>query len=196
MKTKRKVILITDGDLAAKRTVEEVARRIGGRCISRSSGNPTPLDGPQLVALIKQALYDPVLVMFDDNGNSYMGKGEQALYYVSTHPDIEVLGAVAVASKTEGAHGVEVDICIDRHGRKVKHRVDKNGVVERGTTAYIVGDTVDVLNMLELPVIVGIGDIGKMRGRDDHCYGCPITTKAVEYILEKSGYRSLQPEGT
>jgi stage V sporulation protein AE len=195
MKTKRKVIIITDGDLAAKRTVEEVARRIGGRCISRSSGNPTPLDGPQLVSLIKQALHDPVLVMFDDNGNSSMGKAEQALYYVSTHPDIEVLGAVAVASKTVGALGVEVDICIDRHGRKVKHSVDKNGVVEKGTTAYIMGDTVDVLNMLELPVIVGVGDIGKMRGRDDRCYGCPVTTKAVEYILEATGYRAAETEG-
>ncbi|WP_368784333.1 stage V sporulation protein AE, partial [Acinetobacter baumannii] len=32
---KRGVILITDGDAAARGTVEEVARQIGGRCISR-----------------------------------------------------------------------------------------------------------------------------------------------------------------
>ncbi|MFT9847450.1 stage V sporulation protein AE [Aneurinibacillus sp. REN35] len=185
---KRSVILITDGDIIARGTVEEVARQVGGRCISRSSGNPTPLTGQQIVALIKKACYDPVLVMFDDNGDMRMGKGEEALYYVAKHPDIDVLGAIAVASKTKGALGIRVDICIDRYGRKVKRPVNKNGFVETGNEAYIIGDTVDVLNMLHIPVIVGIGDIGKMKGKDERCIGCPVTLAAVRFILKKSGY--------
>ncbi|ERI05952.1 stage V sporulation protein AE [Aneurinibacillus aneurinilyticus] len=185
---KRNIIMITDGDAAARGTVEEVARRIGGRCISRSSGNPTPLTGERIVALIKKAQHDPVLVMFDDNGDTQMGKGEEALYYVATHPDIHVLGAIAVASKTKGALGVKVDVCIDRYGRKVNRPVNKNGFVEAGSEAYIIGDTVDVLNMLHIPVIVGIGDIGKMKGRDETCVGCPVTMAAVQFILRKNGY--------
>ncbi|WP_286886404.1 stage V sporulation protein AE [Aneurinibacillus sp. UBA3580] len=190
---KRRIIIITDGDIVARDTVEEVARRIGGRCISRSSGNPTPLTGPQIVTLIKRAKHDPVLVMFDDNGDMRMGKGEEALYYVAKHPDIEVLGAIAVASKTKGALGVKADICIDRYGRKVKRPVNKNGFVEAGSEAYIIGDTVDVLNMLHIPVIVGIGDIGKMKGKDEACVGCPVTISAVQFILQKSGYFQKHP---
>jgi stage V sporulation protein AE len=192
-RSRRKVIIITDGDYVARKTVEEVARRIGGRCISRSYGNPTPLTGQQIVSLIKHAKHDPVLVMFDDNGQTEMGKGEEALYYVSKHPDIEVLGAIAVASKTKGALGVKVDVCIDRYGRVVNRPVNKNGFVEAGSEAYIVGDTVDVLNMLNIPVIVGIGDIGKMKGRDERCVGCPVTLAAVTFILQKSGYHKENP---
>jgi stage V sporulation protein AE len=87
---RRKVILVTDGDKMAREALEEVARKIGGRCISRSAGNPTPLSGYQLVSLIKKAACDPVLVMFDDCGASEEGRGEQALRYVAQHPDIEV----------------------------------------------------------------------------------------------------------
>lgn len=186
---RRNIILITDGDTVARQAVEMVARLIGGRCISRSSGNPTPLTGEQIVSLIKQTPYDPVLVMFDDNGDGHMGRGEKALYYVSTHPDITVLGAIAVASKTRYALGVEVDACIDRYGRVVRSAVNKNGFIEKGTKAYIIGDTVDVLNMLRIPIIVGVGDIGKMKGRDELCYGSPVTMAAVSFILEHSGYQ-------
>ncbi|BAU29097.1 stage V sporulation protein AE [Aneurinibacillus soli] len=188
---RRNVILITDGDAVARQAVENVARRIGGRCISRSSGNPTPLSGEQIVTLIKQTPHDPVLVMFDDNGDGRMGRGERALYYVSTHPDITVLGAIAVASKTKYALGVEVDVCIDRYGRVTRKAVNKNGFVEKGTKAYIIGDTVDVLNMLRVPVIVGIGDIGKMKGRDEQCFGYPVTMAAVSFILKRSGYHPV-----
>ncbi|MEH7515810.1 stage V sporulation protein AE, partial [Gottfriedia acidiceleris] len=37
-----------------------------------------------------------------------------------------------------------------------------------------------------IPFILGIGDIGKMGGRDDIEIGSPITRKAIEYILERS----------
>ncbi|MFS8512909.1 MAG: stage V sporulation protein AE, partial [Planifilum fulgidum] len=92
---KRKVILITDGDRVAREAVEEVARQVGGRAISASAGNPTPLTGEQLVELILQAKHDPVLVMFDDCGSGGTGRGERAMEYVANHPDVEVLGAGA-----------------------------------------------------------------------------------------------------
>lgn len=44
---KRKVILVTDGDLVAKKAVETASRNIGARCISCSAGNPTRLSGEQ-----------------------------------------------------------------------------------------------------------------------------------------------------
>ena len=64
---------------AARRVAENVAQRLGLRCISASAGNPTPLSGPELVALIKQAVHDPVLVMVDDKGDPGTGPGEEAL---------------------------------------------------------------------------------------------------------------------
>lgn len=46
---KRRVILVTDGDGIAKKAVETAALRIGGRCISKSAGNPTPLSGKKII---------------------------------------------------------------------------------------------------------------------------------------------------
>lgn len=187
--TRRKVILITDGDTVAKETIEEVARQIGGRCISRSAGNPTPLSGFQLVELIKEALYDPVLVMFDDCGAVNEGDGEKALRVVATHPDIEVLGAIAVASNCPDPKGTPVQHVLDRFGQIVKHRVDKHGNVIEGDPPHIYGDTVEVLNHLPIPIIIGMGDIGKMGKRDDRAIGAPVTRKAVQLILEHHQYK-------
>jgi stage V sporulation protein AE len=50
------------------------------------------------------------------------------------------------------------------------------------------GDTVYCLDSLDLPLVVGIGDIGKMGRKDDLSKGSPITMKAVELILERSGF--------
>ena len=50
------------------------------------------------------------------------------------------------------------------------------------------GDTVYILDELDVPIIVGIGDIGKMARKDHFEIGSPITKKAVELILERSGY--------
>jgi stage V sporulation protein AE len=181
---KRKVILITDGDRVAKETLEEVARKVGGRCISLSSGNPTPFSGPVLVDLIKQAAYDPVLVMFDDCGSSHEGMGEQALKYVATHPDIEVLGAIAVASNCMRSNGTPVHFALDCFGNIVGHAVDKYGRVRYKYPPRIYGDTVEVLNQVQVPFIIGIGDIGKMRKYDNLSVGAPVTTKAVQLILQ------------
>lgn len=182
---KRKVILITDGDDVARNSVETVARKVGGRCISLSAGNPTPLTGPQTVDLIKQAAFDPVLVMVDDRGKSSEGQGEEVLKYVARHPDIEVLGVVAVASNTSNARGAHVDFSVTKEGKIVDTPVDKYGNQENHEQV-LKGDTVDVLRKLDIPVVVGVGDIGKQDGAD----GCqaPITTAAVEEILRRGGF--------
>lgn len=185
---RRKVILVTDGDYVAQKVIEEVARQIGGRCISLSAGNPTPLTGMQMVTLIKQAANDPVLVMFDDNGNYGCGRGEQAIEYVVKHPDIEVIGAIAVASNTKWVRGMQVQCSIDNLGRIVDEAVDKDGYSDRSLENHIYGDTVDILNNLNVPNIIGIGDIGKMEGKDHIRHGSPITRKAVEWILERSEF--------
>jgi stage V sporulation protein AE len=189
---KRDVIIITDGDTIAKKAVEQVAVNIGGRCISCSGGNPTPLTGEQIVEQIKMAKYDPILVMFDDNGNGEEGDAERAIEVVANHPDINLLGIVAVASNTPMVQGVNVDLCVDSSGQITQHAVDKDGNEHKSEPAHIFGDTVDILSEIDAPIIVGVGDIGKMHGRDHFLNGAPITTKAVEIILERSGYGGYQ----
>jgi stage V sporulation protein AE len=182
--TKRKVILVTDGDQIAKKSLEQVARNIGGRCISLSSGNPSMLSGESLIFLVQQAVHDPVIVMFDDCGSSKLGAGENSLYYVATHPQIEVLGAIVVASNCMHSRGTPVHMSLDCYGNIVSTGVDKYGLYQNQKTARIYGDTVEVLNNLSIPVIIGIGDIGKMRHQDTVSTGSPVTTKAIQLILQ------------
>ncbi|KXG11135.1 hypothetical protein AT864_00218 [Anoxybacillus sp. P3H1B] len=185
MMKKRRVIIVTDGDDFAWRTIQHIAKEIGGRCISRSRGNPSKLTGEQLVELILQTPYDPVFVMFDDCGAVGEGAGEQALKYVATHKQIEVMGAIAVASNTHQNEWTKVHVSIDRNGKLTERGVDKEGIQEM-ELGRINGDTVYCLEQLPIPIIVGIGDIGKMGYRDHVKYGSPITKKAVEVILERS----------
>ncbi|WML45176.1 stage V sporulation protein AE [Neobacillus sp. PS3-40] len=187
MSNRRRVILITDGDDYARRAVEHVSKEIGGRCISMSHGNPSALTGPELVHLIKKTPYDPVLVMFDDSGLVGEGAGEIALKYVALHQDIEVLGIIAVASKTRQAEWTRVNVCIDQNGELTPYGVDKNGIPEL-EIGRLNGDTVYCLDELDVPIIVGVGDIGKMARHDHFEKGSPITKKAVELILERSGF--------
>ncbi|RLQ95039.1 stage V sporulation protein AE [Falsibacillus albus] len=189
MTNKRRVILITDGDDYAKKAVQSVAKEYGGRCISQSGGNPSHLKGYEIVKLIKKAPYDPVFVMFDDSGFLGEGAGEMAMKYVANHKEIEVLGVIAVASKTRDAEWTRVDVCIDNEGNLTSKGVDKFGVPEM-ETGRINGDTVYCLDQLDVPLIVGIGDIGKMSKKDHFDKGAPITKKAVEVILERSGYNA------
>ncbi|THE15020.1 stage V sporulation protein AE [Bacillus timonensis] len=184
---RRKVILITDGDEYAKKTLEYIAKEVGGRCISKSHGNPTTLSGKEMVEYILDTPYDPVFVMFDDSGLLGEGMGEHALKYVATHPKIEVLGVIAVASKTHQTEWTKVDINIDRDGNLTEYGVDKSGIPEYDI-GRINGDTVYCLDSLDVPIIVGMGDIGKMARKDDLKIGAPITRKAVDLILERSGY--------
>jgi hypothetical protein len=186
---KVKVIIVTDGDRCAQHAVENIAADLGLRCISASGGNPTPIGGREIVGLIKTVPYDPVIVMFDDRGRRDKGKGETALEYVASHPDIEILGAVAVASNTTGIQGVAADACVSGDGAVVDNAVDKYGqekVAGRDKT-IVNGDTVDVLNEVAVPVIIGVGDIGKMDKADDIRRGAPVTRKAIEEILKRSG---------
>jgi len=184
---KRRVILVTDGDEYAARTIEYVASKIGGRAISQSQGNPTLLSGPQIVQLIQKAKNDPVFVMFDDCGLVGEGAGERALKFVAEHSAIEVLGIIAVASKTHQTEWAKVDVSIDRFGELTEYGVDKSGLKDL-ELGRISGDTVYCIDQLNVPIIVGIGDIGKMARKDDVKNGCPVTLKAVELILERSGY--------
>jgi len=190
---KVQVILVTDGDRVAQKAVETIGHELGLRCISASGGNPTPISGEEIVRLLKQVPYGPVLVMFDDRGRRDKYKGEQALEYVANHPSVEVIGAVAVASNTKGCQGVEADACIARDGQVITASVDKMGDTDQSQTtarpAIVQGDTVDVLNDVEVPVIIGVGDIGKMDKKDDVHKGAPITKRAIIEILERSGIK-------
>lgn len=182
-----RVILVTDGDRCAQKAVEAIGAELGLRCISASGGNPTPISGEEIVTLLKTVPYDPVLVMFDDRGRRDKAQGETAMEYVANHPDITVLGAVAVASNTSGIKGIAADVSVSRAGEVVHDSVDKNGkVCAYSGCASIKGDTVDVLNDIDIPVIVGVGDIGKMDKADSLAKGAPITRKAIEEILKRS----------
>ncbi|QGG49264.1 stage V sporulation protein AE [Heliorestis convoluta] len=183
---KRRVIVVTDGDKRAREAVEIATHRIGGRCISQSAGNPTPIEGERLADLILSSHHDPVVVMVDDKGYVGSGKGERALRYLVEHPQIEIIGALAVASKTPDVSGVTVNESIDNQGHVVRGPVDKEGNVEAPGHRYLEGDTVESLNKLSIPFIVGIGDLGKMQGADRLELGAPITTKALQEILRQA----------
>ncbi len=193
MENKRQVILVTDGDEYALKAVKFTAKKIGGRCISQSQGNPSILAGQDLVNLILKTPYAPVFVLFDDCGYIGEGAGERALLYVANHPQIDVLGVIAVASNSHQVEWTKVDVCVDRFGELTEFGIDKYGLQEL-EVGRINGDTVYCLDQIDVPVIVGIGDIGKMAGRDDLKNGCPITLKAVEIILERSGYHDRKNE--
>lgn len=187
MGKRKRVIIITDGDDYARKAVEVVAKEIGGRCISMSHGNPTVLTGFEIVNLIGKAEQEPILVMFDDSGIAGVGAGERALSYVVNHPTIEVLGALAVAAKAKQVEWTKIDVSIDRRGELTPNGVDKNGEPEL-EIGKLYGDTVYSLDSLNIPLVVGIGDIGKMSGLDSFEIGAPITRKAIEIILERSGF--------
>lgn len=182
---KRKVILVTDGDRIAKGALEIAARNVGARCISRSAGNPTTRSGEELVDLIKTAPKDPVVVMLDDRGFNGMGRGETAMAYIAKHPDIQVLGVLAVASNTEKVCGCEVDASVSKSGKVIEGPVDKWG---RPKQSLLEGDTVEVIDSLKFPLVIGIGDIGKMDGADEAEKGAPLTTRALKTILDRSGF--------
>lgn len=178
----QRVIVVTDGDKMAKRALRMAAKQTRCELVTQSGGNPTRLSGVQLVSLIRAVKRDPVLVMLDDNGDAHESDGEQALSVLLTHPDIQVIGALAVASNTSETDGVPVDFSVDCEGRRVESGVNKNGVAVADDVVH--GDTVDILRKHETPLIIGIGDIGKMAGRDSPERGAPITTRAVKYILD------------
>lgn len=84
--------------------------------------------------------------------------------YLWAREDIHVLGAVAVASQTHSSEWSNVHFSIDRYGEVTHLGVDKEGLADLEVNR-INGDTVYILDELKLPVVIGIGDIGKMRGQ-------------------------------
>lgn len=185
---RKRVIIITDGDRVAGRTVKIAAKNVGARVISLTTGNPTPIPGQKVVELIKKAPTDPVIIMVDDKGTCGFGKGEQVLEYVVKHPDVNVIGAVAVASNTSGTEGIKVDESVTKDSAIVQGPVDKQGHPEKEGNRFLEGDTVDVLSQLDIPVVIGTGDTGKMEFADDWARGAPITTKALLEIINRSEY--------
>ncbi|MGE5605917.1 MAG: stage V sporulation protein AE [Bacteroidota bacterium] len=186
--TTRKIIVLTDGDLVAKKVVEKVAQNIGGRAISMSAGNPTPVSGKEIAAAVKEASNDPVLVMVDDCGSRHKGSGEKALEELANDPELDILGVIAVASDTSNVEGVPVTASVSREGKVVNGPVDKIGNPEPDGHAKVEGDTVDVLNQIHVPIVIGLGDLGKMDDADLVEEGAKITTLAVEEILKRSNY--------
>ncbi|WP_096188555.1 stage V sporulation protein AE [Evansella halocellulosilytica] len=185
MNAKKRVILITDGDESAKTAVKIAAEQLNCSVITESGGNPTRMTGDQILHLILIAEKDPVLVMFDDCGHAEVGPGESAMKIVATSTDIDVLGAVAVASQSFSHEWTKVDISINRNGELTEYGVDKDGIVDM-EIGRIRGDTVYSLDELSLPLVVGVGDIGKMGGHDVMERGAPITKQAIELIIERS----------
>lgn len=179
---KRKIIIVTDGDKIAQRVVETAAKNINGRCISLSGGNPTELSGKQIIELIKEAKHDPVVVMVDDRGDNGIGKGEKAMDEIINDEEIELMGIVAVASNTPNARGVKVDCSIDKNGNIIKKAVDKYGNALENR--ILKGDTVNTLSEANAQFVVGLGDPGKMDGKDDFEIGAPIITLAMEEIIK------------
>ena len=184
---KKRIIIITDGDIYATKAIQVVAEQIGGTCIEQSSGNPSIHTGEEIIKYILKAEKEPILVMFDDSGIEGIGRGEKALLTVARHPQIEILGVLAVAAHTKHTEWTKVDVSIDREGNLTAYGVDKDGLAEL-EFGRINGDTVYCLDKLDVPLIVGIGDIGKMYDNDNFEKGSPITKQAIELILERSGF--------
>jgi stage V sporulation protein AE len=179
---KRKVILVTDGDTIAQKAVEIAAKNIGGRCISKSAGNPTRLSGEEIIEQIKQAHHDPVVVMVDDCGDEGAGRGEKAMIDIIKSTDIEVLGVVAVASNGKEGSNLKVDCSITKDGQKIDYAVDKYG--NNTFNTRISGDTLSALKDIQVPIIVGIGDPGKMDYKDNIYIDAPVTTAALQEIIK------------
>jgi stage V sporulation protein AE len=190
---KRKVVVITDGDPAAQKVVERVAQNIEGRAISLSGGNPTPISGREIAEAVKKTPFDPVLVMIDDCGFRGEGSGEQALVELANHAEIEILGVVAVASNTAKVEGTKINVAVTRDAAVIERPVDKDGNPQKTEDPRLHGDTVDILNRLPVPVVVGIGDLGKMDDADLVEEGAKITTLAVQEVLNRSNFQA-QPK--
>ncbi|MGI6778985.1 MAG: stage V sporulation protein AE [Acetivibrionales bacterium] len=182
---KPKVILVTDGDSAAQKAAEIGASNIGGRCISLSAGNPTLLTGEEIVEQIKKTAHDPVVVMVDDRGAKGKGKGEKAMEVIINHPDVDVLGVVAVSSNGKECKGFNVSCSVTKDGQIVEGAVDKYGNDTHGDE--ICGDTLSILRGKKDLLIIGLGDPGKMDYNDEIRKGAPITTKALKEVLNRSG---------
>ncbi|NLY90174.1 MAG: stage V sporulation protein AE [Firmicutes bacterium] len=184
---KKKLIIITDGDHWAQQTIEAAGKRLGLTTVSATAGNPTPLPAAALRKAILEAKGEPVLVMVDDGGERKKGHGERLLENLLLDDGLTVLGVIAVAANTRQVAGAPVNFSITREGEIHRGPVDKDGRPEPEGRTKVEGDTVDVLNSLHPPLVVGIGDIGKMTPAARAEAGARITTRAIEEILKYHG---------
>lgn len=182
----RRVIIVTDGDCKALEAVEAAAQNVGARCISVSAcrhPRDTYWTPREIEQLILSTPRDPVIVLVDDEGERGKGRGEQILDYLCRSERVHVMGVVAVASALKGNNGASVDFSVTAEGEVIRAPVNKKGRAEfREDDLH--GDTVETLDRLPVPIVVGLGDPGKMNFADDARQGAPITTKAIELILE------------
>lgn len=189
----RRVIVVTDGDCTALGAVEAAAENVGARCISLTAcRNPkdihwSPKDVEELVLSTPR---DPVVVLVDDEGAQGEGWGEQVLRHLCTSDRVKLLGVVAVASNLKEGHGIPVDASVAVDGSVVLAAVDKEGV-PRAIHEFLRGDTVENLDQLNVPVVIGLGDPGKMNFQDEAENGAPLTTRAVQGVLE--GLANFRP---
>lgn len=180
---KKRVILVTDGDEIAQQAIIQACKNEGLYPMLSSGGNPTPLSGERLAWEIKQAPYEPVVVMLDDRGEVGPGQGEKALEYLLLDKSLEVLGVIAVASNTDLVRGVEVNESVDRYGHIVNRPVDKDGTAEPLGHHLLEGDTSEILARFPEVKVVGVGDLGKMQGQDNPAHGSMITTRCLKELL-------------
>ncbi len=182
----KRVIIITDADEYARKSVITISKEIGGYCLADFASNPTEVEPKDFIQRILSINEDPIYVLVDDAGIQGIGPGEKVIQALFDHPDIVIIGALAVASHTRHSEWTRIDLAINQDGEFVGNGVDKEGVIEL-EGPRINGDTVYILDQLQIPNVIAIGDIGKMHGKDDVKKGSPITKKALKFILEREG---------
>ncbi len=175
--------MVTDGDVYAQEAIIQACKNLGLYPVLSSGGNPTPLPGERLAYEIKEAPYDPVVVMLDDRGEVGEGRGERALEYLLLDKSLEVLGVIAVASNTEQVRGVKVTESVDRYGQVINRPVDKYGEPEPIGHHLLKGDTTEILARFPDVKVVGVGDLGKMKGNDNPAHGAEVTTRCLKELL-------------
>lgn len=180
----KRIIYVTDGDAAAARAVTTAAKTIGIGCLALSDGNPTTCTYEQLLESIAEVSDEIAVLLFDDAGQAYEGRGEELMVRLANEEGIKVIGALAVASTERSGDWTKVDVSVDRYGKLSEWGVDKEGFRDIEENR-VHGDTVYSLDQLSIPVIVGIGDLGKMGGRDHPKRGAPVTATALQVIIER-----------
>ncbi len=112
----KRVILITDGDAYAKRTIDYLAKKMGGTSLSYLADNPMTVEAKAMVNAIHAAKAEPVYVLLDDGGVPGVGSGEMLLQKIADDSEINVIGALAVASHTQNREWSRVNFSIDQDG--------------------------------------------------------------------------------
>ncbi|MHB1131466.1 MAG: stage V sporulation protein AE [Chloroflexota bacterium] len=175
------MVVVSDGDQNAWRAARRAAAELGLGLLDCTSGNPTTATYAEVLAALVASKHDVVVVLADDGGLTGFGPGERLITWLARAPEVEVLAAVAVASWAHHDGDVVVDASVTATGRVVPWAVDKNGLPMRGRRLR--GDTVDVLDELQVPV-VGVGDIGE----EGHACDADTLRRAIVEALRLGGH--------